>query len=283
MYDAIIVGGGPAGTQAALTLGRMHRSVLLLDSGRYRNETVSHAHNYATHDGKAPAEIRRLARQDVAAYQSVQVREVAAESVVADIDGFTVTDTNGRVERSVGLILATGVRDQLPDIPGLADAWGKEVAHCPFCHGHEFAGGRVALDVEAAHADRLRAMLSRIGADLIDVSGRVQSVARTSGGGLDLTLDRGVEHVDGMFIGPSFVQSAPFAAQLGLELNDSGCIAVDAFQMTSLTGVFAAGDAAHVRDLPMPMSSVLTSQAAGLVAAAACVQHLLSRDTSPAR
>ncbi len=274
MYDTIIIGGGPAGLQAALTLGRMHRDVLLLDSGQYRNGTVDHAHNYATHDGRSPAELRRLAREDVADYATVEVRDDAVDAVVRDGDGFTVT-IDDTTERAATLVLATGVRDQLPDVPGVAEAWGKEIAHCPFCHGHEFAGARVALDVDGAHAERLTAMLGHIGADLIDVSGRVQRVERVDGG-LVLTLDHGTEKVDGMFIGPSFVQSTPFAAQLGVELNESGCIAVDAFQMTSVPGVFAAGDAAHLRELPMPMSSVLTAQAAGLVAGSACLQHLLT-------
>jgi thioredoxin reductase len=276
MFDTIVIGGGPAGLQAALTLGRMHRDVLLLDSGEYRNATAEHAHNFATHDGVAPAEIRRLARADLAAYATVELREAAVVRVERDTDGFTVHLT-GSVERSVALVLATGVRDALPDVPGVADAWGKEIAHCPFCHGHEFAGRTVALDAEGPHAERLTAMLARIGADTVPVFGRVQRVERRDGG-LDLTLDDSQIHVDGMFIGPAFSQSAPFAEQLGLELNESGCVAVDAFQGTSVAGVFAAGDAAHVRDLPMPMSSVLTSQAAGLVAGAACVQYLLTSE-----
>lgn len=277
-YDTIVIGGGPAGLQAALTLGRMHRDVLLLDSGRYRNGTVEHAHNYATHDGIAPAELRRLARADLAAYDTVEVREVAADHVEPDGDGFVVT-IGDSTERAATVVLATGVRDALPDVPGLAEAWGKEVAHCPFCHGHELARGRVALDVEGPHLDRLTAMLTRIGAELVPVGGRVQRVERIAGG-LDLTLDDSTIHVDGMFVAPSFSQSAPFAEQLGLDLNDSGCVRVDAFQSTSVAGVFAAGDAAHHRDLPMPMSSILTSQAAGLVAGGACVQHLLTREAS---
>ncbi|HEY5821359.1 MAG TPA: NAD(P)/FAD-dependent oxidoreductase [Propionibacteriaceae bacterium] len=278
MYDVIVIGGGPAGLQAALTLGRMHRSVLLLDSGQYRNAGVEHAHNYATHDGLAPAEFRRLARTDLVAYETVEVRETFAERVEQDGDGFVV-HVGGATERSSAVVLATGVRDALPDIPGLAGAWGKEIAHCPFCHGHEFAGGTVALDVEGAHAERLAAMLTRMDATLVPVFGRVQRVERREGG-LDLTLDDGTIHVDGMFIAPAFSQSAPFAEQLGLDLNESGCIRVNAFQGTSVPGVFAAGDAAHVADLPMPMSSILTSQAAGLVAGAACLQHLLMHEVA---
>ncbi|MET0448366.1 MAG: NAD(P)/FAD-dependent oxidoreductase [Aeromicrobium sp.] len=276
MYDVIVIGGGPAGLQAALTLGRMHRSVLLLDSGQYRNGTVEHAHNYATHDGIAPAELRRLARADLAAYDTVEVREQLADRVERDGDEFVVHLADA-TERSAALILATGVRDALPDVPGLAEAWGKEIAHCPFCHGHEFAGRRVALDVEGPHAERLTAMLTRIGAEPVPVLGRVQRVERRDGG-LDVTLDDGSIHVGGMFIAPAFSQSAPFAEQLGLDLNDSGCVRVDAFQATSVPGVFAAGDAAHVAALPMPMSSILTAQAAGLVAGAGCVQLLLARE-----
>ena len=116
MLDTIVIGGGPAGLQAALTLGRMHRSVLLLDSGTYRNATVEHAHNYATHDGIAPAEFRRLARADIAAYDTVEVRETRAERVEPDGDGFAV-HLDGTVERAAALVLATGVRDALRTTP----------------------------------------------------------------------------------------------------------------------------------------------------------------------
>ena len=143
------------------------------------------------------------------------------------------------------------------------------------------AGRAVALDVDGPHAERLRAMLGRIGAELVDVHGRVRAVARV-GGGLDLTLDDdSTVHVDGMFIAPTFSQSAPFAEQLGLELNESGCVRVNAFQATSVPGVFAAGDAAHHPELPMPMSSIVTSQAAGMVAGATAVHHLLVRESTP--
>lgn len=275
MFDTIVIGGGPAGLQAALTLGRMHRDVLLIDSGEYRNGTVEHAHNFAGHDGRPPAEIRAMALADVEQYDTVEIRRARADAVERDGDDFVVT-LGDVTERAATIILATGVRDQLPDVPGLAEAWGKEVAHCPFCHGHEFAGKRVALDVEGPHAERLTAMLSRIGAELVDVHGRLQSVARVDGG-LYLAVDGETIHVDGMFVGPTFVQSAPFAEQLGLEMSEMGVVVVNSFQATSVPGMFAAGDLAAHRELPMPMASVLTAQSAGLVAGAASVQHLLVR------
>ncbi|KAA1378484.1 NAD(P)/FAD-dependent oxidoreductase [Aeromicrobium fastidiosum] len=279
-HDVIVIGGGPAGLQAALTLGRMHRSVLMLDSGEYRNATVEHAHNYATHDGIAPAEFRRLARIDLAAYDTVEVRPEPASRVEQDRDDFVIHLEGGTTERAAALVLATGVRDALPDVPGLAEAWGKEIAACPFCHGHELAGRTIALDVDGAHFDRLSAMLGRLGSELVDVHGRVRTIAR-AGGGLDLAMDDGsIVHVDGMFIAPTFSQSAAFAEQLGLELNESGCVRVNALQATSVPGVFAAGDAAHHPELPMPMSSIVTSQAAGMVAGAAAVHHLLAREAT---
>ena len=280
-HDVIVIGGGPAGLQAALTLGRMHRSVLMLDSGEDRNATVEHAHNYVTHDGIAPAEFRRLARVDLAAYETVEVREVSASRVEQDGDTFVVNLGDGTSERAAALVLATGVRDALPEVPGLAEAWGKEIAACPFCHGHELAGRTIALDIEGPHFERLSAMLGRLESELVDVHGRLRTIVRADGG-LDLAMEDGsTVHVDGMFIAPTFSQSAPFAEQLGLELNESGCVRVTALQATSLPGVFAAGDAAHHPELPMPMSSIVTSQAAGMVAGAAAVHHLLARETTP--
>ena len=110
MYDAIVIGGGPAGLQAALTLGRMHRRVLLLDSGEYRNATVEHAHNLLTNDGRDPAELRALARAELREYTTVEVRQDAVESVSGIAGDFSVTTAHG-TERARRLILATGVRD----------------------------------------------------------------------------------------------------------------------------------------------------------------------------
>ena len=144
MYDVIVIGGGPAGLQAALTIGRMHRTVLLLDSGEYRNATVEHAHNLLTNDGRSPAELRRIAREELAAYGTVEVRTAAVTAVSGSLGAFDVGTANG-TERAARLVLATGMRDELPSVPGLAEQWGRLVAQCPFCHGHEFAGGHVGI------------------------------------------------------------------------------------------------------------------------------------------
>lgn len=300
MYDAIVIGGGPAGLQAALTLGRMHHPTLVLDSGSYRNDAARHLHNFLTHDGTPPVELRAAARDDLKGYPDVEVRDVTVGSVRAVDDGFAVeTDAGTDVARR--LVLATGVIDELPDVPGLAEPWGTTVAHCPFCHGHEFAGGTVVIQ-GGPHAAKVALMMAPIAAAVVVVdeghhpseaevralsaagvewrTGFVQSL-QPMGSGAVVEVDAGPGiAVDGFFVRSTFRQSTPFAASLGLDLLQSGCVAVDALGRTSVPGVYAAGDMAHLRELPMPLASVLTAAAAGLTAGAACHHDLLTEQVT---
>ena len=273
MYDALVIGGGPAGLQAALTLGRMHRSTLLLDSGSYRNAPVDHMHNVVTNDGRDPAEFRALARGELAAYDDVRVRDVAATSVerLAD-DTFEVTLGDGGTATARSLVLATGVRDVMPDVPGFAEQWGRTVHMCPFCHAHELHGRRLAVQ-DSPGVGRLVAMLAPV-AGAVEVVPAVTAVEPT-GEGLRVHSGEDAVVVDALFTHPDFEQAAPFAAQLGLDLLDSGCVAIDVFGHTSVPGVLAAGDLAHVAELPMPMASVLAAAHAGQVAAASVVRDLV--------
>lgn len=285
-YDAVVVGGGPAGLQATLTLARVHRRVLMVDSGSYRNDPAAHMHNVVTHDGTPPADFRAAARKDLAAYATVSVRDAQVTSITRDDLGFAVALGDEQV-RTGAVVLATGVRDTLPDKPGLAGLWGSVVAHCPFCHGHEFAGRPVAvLGVQAAgHLPRLMGpVASRItvltdGAPLEaelppGVAVRTEPVTGVcpSPVGARVSFASGPdEEVAGLFVVPALSQRAPFAEQLGLELNPSGCVRVDTFGRTSVPGVYAAGDMAHVPELPMPMASVLSAAASGQVAASSSI------------
>ncbi len=143
MRDVIIIGAGPAGLQAALTLGRMHRSALVFDSGEYRNGPVQHMHNVLASDGTAPADYRAVARAQLGEYESVALRQGAVERVSVVEGGFeAVLADGGTVERATRVILATGMADDLPPVPGLAEIWGTHAFTCPFCDGHEFAGRR---------------------------------------------------------------------------------------------------------------------------------------------
>jgi thioredoxin reductase len=286
-YDAVVVGGGPAGLQATLTLARVHRRVLMVDSGSYRNDAADHMHNVVTHDGTPPAEFRAAARKELAAYDTVTVRDGAVSSITPAGDAGFVVALGDEQVRTRGVVLATGVMDTLPDKPGLAELFGSVVAHCPFCHGHEFAGGHIGIlgTSGAGHLPGLVAPIgSRIsvftdGEELTDalpaeVSVRTEPVTgvRPSPVGATVTFADGPpEEVAGLFVRTTFAQRAPFAAQLGLTLNPSGCVEVDAFGRTSLPRVYAAGDMAHLAALPMPMQSVVAAAASGQTAAASLV------------
>ncbi|CAB4717836.1 MAG: FAD-binding protein [Actinobacteria bacterium] len=290
-HDVIVIGGGPAGLQAALTLGRMHRRVLVLDSGQYRNAPAEHLHNFLTHDGTPPAELRARARADIAAYATVTVREDRAALVAPEDEGYAVTLSDGERVTARRLVLATGVRDALPAVPGVEALFGSVVAHCPYCHGHEMAGTHVAVLGSGPQLLHLTGLMAPIAARLTvlsdgaaldpDLARALQSagvcvrgepivgLCRSSAGATVSFADGPDEEVGGMFVTTTSTQAAPFAEQLGLDLNPSGCVRVDVLGRTSRAGVYAAGDLAHVADLPMPMASVLNAAAAGLVAGAA--------------
>jgi thioredoxin reductase len=304
-YDAVVIGGGPAGLQAALTLGRMHRRTLLLDSGEYRNAPAKHMHNFVTHDGTPPAEFRAAARAELAAYATVTVRATAATAVAQDGAGFRVElDAGGshgpEALAARAVVLATGMRDTLPAIPGLEPLFGTVAAVCPYCHGHELSGKHVAVLGSGPHVARVVFLLERIasrltvltdGADLdpgiraqLDGAGvavrpePVKELGRSAAGATVSFAEGPDEEVGGIFVAAEFAQRAPFAEQLGLGLLPSGAVEIDAMGRTSVPGVFAAGDMAHTAALPMPMASVLTAAASGLVAAASLDGELLTQD-----
>lgn len=292
-YDVIVIGAGPAGLQAGLTLGRMHRRTLVLDSGEYRNAPTAAMHNFLTRDGTPPAKLRAEGRRELEAYPDVTLREATAVSVRGTAGDFTLSTQDGAEYRAATLLLATGVRDTLPPIPGLEDLFGSAAAHCPFCHGHEYAGGTVAV-LGSPHAAGLVLMMAPIAGEIVVIAEADQTdasldaaIRQTGATLLDSTIvevrrdgDRGVLAltgdrelvVDGFFVTTTFEQSAPFAAQLGLDLLPSGCIRVDGFGRTSVPGVYAAGDLAHTPEYPMPMAAVLSAAAAGLTAAASIVR-----------
>jgi thioredoxin reductase len=300
-HDVVILGGGPAGLQAALTLGRMHRRVLVLDPGGYRNDPAHHLHNFLSRDGTAPAELRAVAREQLAEYGTVEVRDVGAAEVATDGEGFVVRPAGGDPVSSRRLLLATGVRDVLPDVPGLAELFGSVAAHCPYCHGHEFSGQHVGVLGSGPHVARVAMLVSRIasrttvladGGELDeatrDVLARAGVTVRPervlgvcpSAVGARVDLESGpVEEVGGLFVAPAFAQAAPFAEQLGLDLLPSGCVEVGTMGQTSRPGVYAAGDMAHQAVYPMPLASVLTAAASGLLAGTGVDSELMALDS----
>ena len=305
-HDVVILGGGPAGLQAALTLGRMHRPVVVLDPGGYRNDPADHLHNFVSRDGTPPAELRAIAREQLVPYGTVQVRSLGATEVVPDGDGFVVHLADGpdgpqEPLRTRRVLLATGLRDTLPPHPGLTELFGSVVAHCPYCHGHEFSGQHVAVLGSGPHVARVALLVGRIasritvladGGELDEASRGVLDRAGVtvrpepvlgvcrSAVGARVELDGGpAEEVGGLFVAPTFAQAAPFAEQLGLRVLASGCVEVGIMGQTSRPGVYAAGDMAHQASYPGPLASVLTAAASGLLAGTGVDHDLMSLDS----
>ncbi|MFD5224567.1 NAD(P)/FAD-dependent oxidoreductase [Microbacterium sp. NPDC058342] len=294
MRDVIIIGAGPAGLQAALTLGRMHRTALLVDSGEYRNGAVLHMHNVIGNDGTSPADFRSTVRAELSAYATIEATAGTVDRVEALDGGYRATFADGREERATRLLLATGMVDELPPVDGLDRLWGLRAFSCPFCDGHEFAGRTIGLlgsGARFAHLVRLlrpivegivvfggdelsgeeRDALTSLGAT---VHAQAASAVAEHGDGVRVTAGESVD-VAGLFVTVTGSrQRADFATQLGLTMLPSGAIEVDDFGRTSLPGVSAAGDLAHRASMPGAMASVVAATAAGQLAGAFIVQEL---------
>lgn len=291
MFDVIIVGGGPAGLNAALTLGRQRRQVLLVDSGTYRNEPAEEMHMFLSRDGFPPAELRRLGREELAHYPTVEIREDLVVAVSGAAGDFTVELAGGSAERARRLLLASGQTDVLPEVDGVAEWFGKGVYHCPFCHGFETAGKPLAvLGGDFSHAmlalyvadrfsddvvlcangplqasEELRAALKERGVEVreepvVRVDGEQDALTVHFGSGAPLA--RGA-----IYHRPVSRQRSDLAAALGCELLPDGCVQVNAMQQTTIAGVYAAGDTARMAEPIGPTPFVITAAADGAKAA----------------
>lgn len=295
MQDVIIIGGSFAGLTAAMQLGRARRKVTVLDTGLNRNRYAEAAHNIFGQDGTPPAALLEIARRQVSAYPSVTLRHGKAVTVSGENDAFTVTTETGESIEGRRLILSYGIVDQLPDIPGFAQSWGKTVIHCPFCHGYEVAGrpwgllysGPFSLHMPTLYAnwtDELTLILD--GHDLAAEdrekldhrgvrieSGRLAAVAQSNGVIEGVTLDDGTQvSLSALFAHPRNKPSADLHGQLGLEMKDTPTgtmIGVGDMQATSRSGIFAAGD------LATGMHSVTFANYAGSMAAMGALQSLM--------
>lgn len=268
MFDAIIVGGSYAGQSAALQLARARRNILVIDEGRRRNRFAAHSHGFLGQDGSDPAEIAAKARVQLLAYPNVTWLVDRAESAERLEDGFALTDTNGVTHKARTVVLATGIKDGLPDIPGLAERWGSAVFHCPYCHGYELNSGRIGVlavsEISMHHALMLpdwgtttffiNEAFEPTDEQLAQLAARGVAVERGSiraleGDPVDVMLEDGRRiPLDGLFTATATEISSPIASQLGCDLADGPTgrfIKTDEMKATSIPGVFACGDAAR--------------------------------------
>ncbi len=289
LYDVVIVGGGPAGLAAALALGRARKRVLVCDSGPRRNAAAERVHNFVTRDGTPPDEFRRIAREQLAAYPKVDVRDVGVESIGGERGSFQIALGSAQVA-SRRVLLCTGMVDELLPIAGFRELWGHGIFQCPYCHGWEaqdrrwgylvgpanvahlipftlqlrgwspevvlFSDGRVDL------TDEQRAQLAGAGvrletarvARLVQSEGRLQAVELANGERVACEV---------LFAHPP-QQQAPLVRSLALALDADGFVQVDPMRReTSLAGVYAAGD------LTTRMQGAIMAAASGTQTAAA--------------
>ena len=298
-HDAVVIGGSYAGLSAALQLVRARRRVLVIDDNRPRNRFAARAHGVLSHDGRPGAEIAAAARAQVAAYPTAAFRMAEAVDVSRIDGGFSVAFADGTKTLGRRLILAHGVEDVLPEIPGVKERWGRTALHCPWCHGYEIGGGPIGVLGRGDHAVAYATIVAEWGQVTLfmDPAGLSQDDARVLARrgvtieptpierleGEDPTLT-GARLTDGrfiplkaIFVGASVRQSSGFAESLGCEMTDSPVgriVKVDAQQQTSQPGVFAAGDLAR------PASNITLATTDGMLAAHGAFRSLIEEETA---
>lgn len=305
-YEVAIIGAGPAGLSAALTLGRSRRRTVLFGAGSPRNAPAAHAHNFFTRDGTPPLELLEIGHAQLEPYPSVEVRREQIEHVTAlEEGGFEITRPGGEKITTMLLILATGVVDNIPDIPGLREAWGRGVHHCPYCHGWEVQDQPFVLIAQHAGADHLARILVGWSSDVTvcpisdDVFG-ADTISELEAIGLSfrapvVSLESGPDGVisdvvlaDGAHLGPAAVftsatvrQRSNIPALLGCELHTeghfNGMVKVDSMSESNVPGVYVVGDAAQ------GFSQVLAAAYEGSKAAAFINNKLLMDGVLPRR
>ena len=273
-YDAAIIGGGPAGLGAAIALGRSRRSVLVIDSGEPRNAPAEHAHNVFTREGTPPRELLALGRRDTDPYDVTYLDDRVTGARPVE-DGLSITVASGREIRVRRLILATGVTDELPPVPGLAEHWGTQVMHCPYCHGWEVRDQRIvvlATTPMAAHQaflfGHLAGDLTVVGPAVDEIEGDTRRQLEALGYRLISTPVDHIESEDGRLVGvaltdgsvlpadavtvtPHSVARAEVFIGLGGELEEHpmGGLIIPSDPLTGRTPVDRVWAAGNVRDL----------------------------------
>ena len=294
--EVAIIGGGPAGLSAALVLGRAKRRVVVIDAGTPRNAPAEHMQGFLSRDGMRPADLLAAARSEVRRYGV----EIVEDRVVDATAGFTLRLTGGRTLEARHLLLATGAADELPDVVGARERWGRDFLHCPYCHGWEIRDQPIGvLATGPGSADH--AQLLRQWTDDVILFTHTHVVTERERTALDA---RGIEIVEGpverlvvsedrleaiqladgravpraaLFIRPALRahHDGP-AAALGCELDAGGLVRTDADGRTSVPGVWAAGNAAN------PRAQVITAAGEGSALAIAINTELVAEDVDQA-
>jgi thioredoxin reductase len=303
--DVIVVGGGLAGLAGALTLVRARRSVLVVDAAHPRNAPAAHAHGYLTRDGASPLQLLAAGRVEVAGYGGQIMTGTATSLARLPGGGFEVTLADGSSRRARRMLVATGLVDEYPDIPGLRERWGRDVVHCPFCFGWELRDQPLAVLASGPHA-AAQALMWRQWSQ--DVALFLHTVPRPAPEQLEQLAARGISIVEGevtgvevtgdrlsglrlrsgeviprraVVIGPQFEARHALLDGLGVSIAEHPLgighqVAADATGRTTAAGVWVAGNTADIT------AGVMQAAASGVTAAAAINVDLTAEDTTAA-
>jgi thioredoxin reductase len=293
-FDVIVAGGGAAGLSAALVLARARRRVLVVDAGLPRNHPAAHMHGFLSRDGLPPHELLEIGRNEVEGYGGTIVEDTITEIAGAAGSGFEVTRRSGHPAMARRLLVATGLRDEIPDLPGLRERWARDVLHCPYCHGFEVRDRRLAVlgwtDQSAQYAQIVRQWShdvsyltaphaltdeERAGLEarsITIVEGRAERVVVQGDRLHGVEVDSRVHRCDALFVPPRFVPNADLLVRLGCDVDDDGWPVASPDGRTSVAGVWVAGNVAN------PRAQVVTAAGEGSAAAIAINADLVADD-----
>lgn len=293
--DVVIIGGSFAGLAAAMQLVRARKKVVVIDANSPRNRFADASHGIFGLDGKTPAEIRATALAQLRAYPTFELIEDSANAIEPIGDGFTATTEHGQSLTAKRVILAMGITDKLPDIPGVQERWGKTVIHCPYCHGYELSDRALGVLATSEMSFHQAAMIPDWGATTLFT----QCQFKPEGDTLKHLVARGVklEHspivevlgkgteveavkladgrtvsIQGLYVGPRITMTSPLIEQLNLEIEETPLgpiIKVDGMKESSVKGIYAAGD------LSNPMQNGTFAIASGTMAGVAVHRSLI--------
>jgi len=295
-FDVIIIGGSYAGLAAAMSLGRSLRKVLIIDSGKPCNRQTPHSHNFLTQDGKTPSEISSIAKSQVLEYKTVNFVEDEAIHAINNETSFFVSTKSGITYSAKKLILATGIKDVMPNIKGFAACWGISVVHCPYCHGYEIRNKKTGIMANGERAYHLASMVGNLTKNLHVLTNEPASFSKEEWSKLEhnriSVIDKKiveVEHNDGnvnaiifddgskevidaIYAALPFVQHSNISNLLDCELNEEGFIKVDDMYRTTIENVFACGDNC------IKMRSLANSVASGTMVGAVINMELVKEN-----
>ena len=293
--DVIIIGGSFAGLSAATYIARARRTVRIIDTGSPRNRFAKHSHGFLTQDGSEPGAMLAAARSQVALYPAATFVEGAAAVAWGTADSFTVRLATGELLESARLVLAFGIADELPAIPGLAERWGRSVLHCPYCHGYEFSGRRLGVLNVSPRSLHQAMLIAEWGPTTLYLNGLSQPdagalaqlqkrgvsiepapVRALHGDGAQLSAieltDGRTPAIDALYLGPRTRLNSDIAQQLGCGVDEGTfgkIIRTDDTRLTTVPGVYAAGD------ITRDMHNVTWASADGVMAGTAVHRSLV--------